>query len=295
MFLQKDDTVALVSPAGAIPDNTPIIAAQKILKKWHFNSCTGRHALAKHGHFAGTDQERLTDLQTAMDNENIKAIWALRGGYGSVRIVDQLDFSALKKNPKLLIGFSDITILHNKWHNEGLISLHGLMPVQFKNKVDKDVITQFKKALKGMPFSYTFSKSKYNKNPHATEGIVIGGNLANLYNVLGTHLDIDTNDKILFIEDVGEQLYSIDRMMIAMQKAGKLAKLKSLIVGNFTDIPDNTPYFGKTYQEIILEHTALYNYPVIFNVPIGHITNNYPLLLGKKLQITTENDISFAQ
>ena len=289
MNLQQNDLVALVSPAGYLSDKLVVDQAIGLLNKWGLRSYVAANALKQFGHFAGTDHERLSDLQAAMDNPEVKMIWALRGGYGSIRIVDQLDFTRFKKQPKLLAGFSDITILHRKFQQEGFESLHALMPVQLKNKISEDVIIQTKKALFDNQVAYRFETNNFTSDFFEITGQVIGGNLANLYSLLGTNLDFDTRNKILFIEDIGEQLYQIDRMMIALKKAGKLKHLKALVVGQFTDIPDNEPPFGKTLEEIILEHTPSH-IPVIFNAPIGHITDNYPLFLGKKLSITKHND-----
>jgi muramoyltetrapeptide carboxypeptidase len=217
-------------------------------------------------------------------------IWALRGGYGSIRIVEQLDFTNFDKSPKLLVGFSDITILHLKWQQKGYRSLHGLMPVQFKDKIPKNVIRQFKNALFGKNISFRFDFNEHTTDFTSVSGILTGGNLANLYSVLGTDLDFSTTGKILFIEDVGEQLYAIDRMIIALKNAGKFDEINALLVGQFTKIPKNQPGFGKTYQEIILEHTKSFDFPVIFDAPVGHITGNYPLLLGHKAEIIRQND-----
>ncbi len=290
MFLQENDWVALVSPAGFLPDDTVVKHAVKLLKKWHLRAYVAPHALERYGHFAGTDTQRLSDLQEVFDNPEIKMIWALRGGYGSIRIVDKLDFTHFNKQPKLLVGFSDITILHNKIQLQNHYGLHAFMPVQLKDKISKEVVKQTKRAIRGNEILYRFKKSAYNTDFKQVEGVVTGGNLANLYSVLGTNLDIDTQQKILFIEDVGEQLYQIDRMMIALKKAGKFNKLKALLVGQFTDIPDNKPSFAKSYQQIILEHTRKFDFPVIFDAPIGHITNNYPLMLGHQLLLKDENN-----
>ena len=289
MNLQRNDLIALVSPAGYLADKQVIDEAINLLNKWGLRSYVGPNALKQYGHFSGTDQERLSDLQAAMDHPEVKMIWALRGGYGSIRIVDQLDFTQFRKHPKLLVGFSDITILHQKLQEQGFESLHALMPVQLKDKISKDVIRQTKMALFDNHVSYQFKINPFTTDFKQVSGQVIGGNLANLYSLLGTNLDFDTNDKILFIEDVGEQLYQIDRMMIALKKAGKLKPLKALLVGQFTDIPDNNPAFGKSVEEIILEHTDS-SIPIVFNAPIGHITDNYPLILGKNISITKQND-----
>ena len=294
--MSESNLVALVSPAGYLSDKKTIEQAKALLESWGLSYYVGKHALSQHGHFAGTDKQRLSDMQTALDNPEVAIIWALRGGYGAIRIAEQLDFTIFNKHPKLLVGFSDITIFHALWHNLGYKSLHALMPVQLKQNIKQDVLLQTHKAMTNQGFEYAFPYSKYNQNLSDFSGIVVGGNLANLYSLLGTDLDIDTAGKILFIEDVGEQLYNIDRMMIAMKKAGKLKDLKALLVGQFTDIPDNEPSFGYTYQEIIKEHTADYDFPVIFDVPIGHVADNYPLMFGAKLQVKIEkNQIIFQQ
>jgi len=282
MHLQKDDLVALVSPAGALPDTKVVELAQDLLQSWGLKSYTAKHALHRSGVFAGTDTERLTDLQNALDNPQVKMIWALRGGYGCIRIEDQLNFEKFKKHPKLIAGFSDITVLHVKLQQMGYESLHSFMPVQLLKDMPSDVLLQTKHAFLGNPVQYRFKKHSLTSKFESISGVPIGGNLAILYSLLGTHLDFDTNEKILFIEDVGEQLYQIDRMMIALKKSGKLQNLKALLVGKFTDIPENNMPFGKTYQEIILEHAASH-YPVIFEAPIGHVQENYPLILGRKV------------
>ena len=291
MHLKENDLVALISPAGYLSEVSVVGQAQKLLDKWGLQSYVGTFALQQNGHFAGTDSERLMDLQSAMDHPDVKMIWALRGGYGSIRIVDQLDFTKFKQAPKLLMGFSDITILHQKILQEGFESLHGFMPIQLKSKISREVIKQTKNALFGRAINYQFKTGPLTSDFSSVQAVVLGGNLANLYSLLGTDLDLDTRDKILFIEDVGEQLYQIDRMMIALNKAGKLAGLKALLVGQFTSIPTNTPSFGQSYEEIVLEQTKSYNFPVIFDAPIGHITNNYPLMLGRKVRLQKEHNI----
>ena len=237
MNLQQNDLVALVSPAGYLSNKQVVDEAINLLNKWGLRSYVGHNALKQYGHFAGPDKERLSDLQAAMDNPEVKMIWALRGGYGSIRIVDQLDFNQFKKYPKLLVGFSDITILHQKLQVQSFESLHALMPVQLKDKISKDVIKQTKMALFNNQIDYKFkTNNTFTTDFKQISGPVIGGNLANLYSLLGTNLDFDTRDKILFIEDVSEQLYQIDRMMIALKNAGKLKSLKALLVGQFTDL-----------------------------------------------------------
>ncbi len=288
MHLQQNDLVALVSPAGQLSDPQIIVSAQKLLKKWGLRSYVGRYALNRNGHFAGNDQQRLEDFQAALDHPEVKLIWALRGGYGSIRIVDELDFTKFKKQPKLVAGFSDITIIHQKIQKLGFESLHAFMPVQLKNKIPQMVVKQTKNALFGRPVSYSFNKHPQNTSFNVVKGTVTGGNLATLYSLLGTGLAPDTHHKILFIEDVSEPLYAIDRMMIALKKAGKLQDLKALLVGQFTQIPPNTPGFGQSLYEIILTHTQG-KYPIIFDAPIGHVTQNYPLIFGRELILTQDN------
>ncbi len=290
MELKKGDLVALIAPAGQLSDKSVVFDAQNLLEQWGLKAIIGKNALQKQGYFAGTDEQRLYDLQMALDTPEIKMIWALRGGYGTNRIIDKLDFSEFKKHPKIVAGYSDITVLHSKLNQINIPSYHIFMPVNIKENIDKNVIELTRKAIFGENFSYHFQASNYNKNIKKIIGIPVGGNLAILYSMLGTDLDIDTNNKILFIEDVGEQLYQIDRMIISLKKAGKLDNLKALMVGQFTQIPENEPYFGKNYQEIILEHTKSFDYPIIFDVPTGHITNNYPIIFGKEILIQKDKD-----
>ncbi len=288
MYLKPDDLVALVSPAGQLPDSIIVKEGQKLLTKWKVKSYIGANALNKNGHFAGTDEERLADFQEALDHPKVKLIWALRGGYGSIRIIDKLDFTAFKKHPKLIVGFSDITVIHQKIQQLNYESLHAIMPVQLKNKIPKDVIQQTKNAFFGRSIRYKFEKQEQNSSFKKVNGIVTGGNLSILYSLLGTDLSPDTDHKILFIEDVGEPLYAIDRMMIALKKAGKLKKLKALLIGQFTEINENKPKFGKTLYDIIIEHSNG-NYPIVFDAPIGHVTKNFPLMLGRELTIHQNN------
>jgi muramoyltetrapeptide carboxypeptidase len=297
MKLQEGDQVFLVAPGSYIKDSSVINEAEKLLRNWNLKIKKGKYIYHKNGHFAGSDKERLEDLQEALNDQQTKLIWAIRGGYGTNRILDQLDFSLFKKNPKILAGFSDITLLHNKIQNLGYPSWHTFMPVNLTENIDPKVINQTYNSFFGKKVSYSFPISSYNTPfNNEIEGIVTGGNLAILYSTLGTPWEVETNDKILMIEDVGEPLYQIDRMMISLKKAEKLAPLKALLVGGFTSIPENDPPFGRNYQEIILEHASEYDFPIIFNFPVGHIKNNYPVILGKKAIVKPGTEkISFIQ
>ena len=297
MKLKKGDQVYLVAPGGLINNPNIVDKAEELLDHWGLKVKKGKHILKHKGHFAGSDQERAEDLQNALDDRNTKLIWALRGGYGTNRILDRVDFTGFKKNPKMIAGFSDITLLHNKIQNLGFPSWHTFMPVNLSSAIEPNVIEQTKNAFFGKKLEYKFPSSSYNKNPkEEIIAPITGGNLAILYSTLGTPWEVDTKDKILMIEDIGEALYQIDRMMISMEKAGKLSQLKALLVGQFTDIPQNTPSFDQNYQEIILEHTKNYDYPVYFDFPAGHIQNNFPVILGQRASIKNKNNkFTFSQ
>jgi len=297
MKLKKGDQVFLVAPGGLINNSSIVDQAENLLKKWGLKIKKGNHILKHKGHFAGSDEERAEDLQNALDDPNTKLIWALRGGYGTNRILDRLDFSVFLQNPKMIAGFSDITLLHNNIQKIGFPSWHTFMPINLSSEIDEKVIEQTKNAFFGKKIEYDFPYSSYNKNvKKEVSAPITGGNLAILYSTLGTPWELDTKNKILLIEDIGEALYQIDRMMISMKKAGKLKSLKALVVGQFTDIPQNSPSFDQNYQEIILEHTKAYDYPVYFNFPVGHIQNNYPVILGQKTNIKNKNNkFTFSQ
>ncbi len=296
MKLHKDDKVALISPAGFLLDDTAVSDAVQLLKNWGLKPIIGKNAMNRNGYFAGTDKERLSDLQQALDNPEIRMIWALRGGYGTNRIIEKLDFSKYIQNPKIIAGYSDITVLHTKLTILKIPSFHIFMPVNIKENINEEILELTRRSIFGEQVNYQFKNSEYNRNFKNVEAEVVGGNLAILYSLLGTNIDINTDDKILFIEDVGEKLYQIDRMIISLKQSGKLSNLKGLLVGQFTNIPKNEPKFGKSFQKIILEHTKQYNYPIIFDVPIGHITQNYPLIFGQKLSVEKkDNIISFHQ
>ena len=221
-----------------------------------------------------------------IDNPDIKAIICARGGYGTVRILDLIDFSDLKANPKWIAGYSDVTALHSTLHNLNITSLHSTMPVNFSDNT-KTSLESLKQTLFGNLISYNFPRHKLNRIGH-TKGKVVGGNLSIIYSLLGSNTDINTDGKILFLEDLDEYLYHVDRMMMNLKRNGKLSKLAGLIVGGMSNMNDNTIPFGKSAIEIIAESVSEYDYPVAFNFPAGHIDNNNTIILGQNANLTID-------
>jgi muramoyltetrapeptide carboxypeptidase len=235
--LKKGDTVMLLTPASYLKDSLSSIAtAIDSLKSWGLHYKLGKHIFDRQGHFAGADTDRASDFQKAIDNPNIKAIWCTRGGYGSVRMIDAVDFNKLQQNPKWIIGYSDVTAIHNEIHNVGVQSIHGVMPVNFKIPSDKKIkaIKTFKKVLFGAALNYEIEGNEYNKTGTA-EGVLVRGNLTLLHTMLGSTSTIDMRNKILFIEDVGEKKYRVDRMLMSLKRAGYFKKCNGVIVGSFTE------------------------------------------------------------
>jgi len=241
--------------------------------------------------YGGTDSQRAQDFQAALDDEAVKAIWFARGGYGSVRILEKINWDKFIRQPKWLIGFSDITIWHNQVNQfYGIQTLHAIMPLTFP-KASGMARTILAQHLAGNFPEITWTINSCNKRNQTIEGEIIGGNLSILYSLLGTKSGFNTNGKILFIEDIDEYRYHLDRMMMSLKLAGKLSGLKGLLVGGFTDIKDNEIPFGKSYEEIILEHTHEYNYPVFFDFPAGHIEDNRPIVFNAKVRIEVGKDM----
>jgi muramoyltetrapeptide carboxypeptidase len=254
-----------------------------LLKNWGLNVVVGKTiGLEKH-QFAGSDEERTTDFQKMLDNSKIKAIWCARGGYGTVRIIDQLDFTEFKKQPKWIIGYSDVTVLQSQLHNLGFETLHATMPINVSTNT-KEAFSSLKKSLFGEQLSYEIPSSEENKLGKA-KGELVGGNLSILYSLLGSNSSVKTDGKILFIEDLDEYLYHIDRMLMNLKRNGYFDNLKGLIVGGMTKMHDNTIPFGKTAKEIILDAVSEYNFPVVFDFPAGHLDDNRALILGRKVDL----------
>jgi len=282
-FLQLGDTVAIVSTARKnIEDNLkPTIA---MLEGWGLKVKLGKTIGLDYYQLAGTDDQRAEDFQEQMDNPNIKAIWCVRGGYGTVRIIDKLDFTKFKQNPKWIIGFSDVTVLHSHLNRMGFQSIHGIMPVSVARATD-EAKNSLCTALFGDKLEYELDCDALNHVGKA-KGELVGGNLSILYSLLGSESAIDCEDKILFIEDLDEYMYHIDRMMMNLKRNGCLSSLKGIIVGGMTDMKDNEIPWGKNALEIIEETIKGLNIPVIYNFPAGHIRDNRALIFGK--QITME-------
>ncbi len=288
-FLKKGDTIIILAPAGKVSSKEAVEPGIKLAEKWGLHVVFGEHLYAKNNTFAGTDKERLSDLQKALDNPTIKAIWSARGGYGYVRIIDDLDFTKFKKNPKWIIGYSDVTVIHNKLQTLGYQSIHGQMPLtlNLKDTIQKKSISTLKKALFGEKLNYNLPTSEKNKKGKS-KGELVGGNLSILYSMLGSNTSLNTDGKILFIEDVGEALYHIDRMMISLKRADYFKNCKGLIVGNFRLKKNEGNKFGKTLKDIVLEAVEGTDFPVIFDFPAGHVDDNRTLILGSetKLKVT---------
>lgn len=282
-YLSKGSIIAIVSPAGYInPDF--VASAEAYLKSAGYEVEIGQHCLGRHNQMASTDDQRLADLQQAIDNPKVDAILCSRGGYGVNHIIDKIDLSQFEKNPKWIMGFSDITNLHILANKHGVRSLHCQMAKAIHNNPDADCIKNIFQILEGEKVSYTFAPNELNRKGIA-EGELIGGNLSIIYSLQGTDFAIDCDDKILFIEDLNEYLYHLDRMMLNLKMSGKLAKLRGLVVGTFSDMKDNASPFGKTAYEIVKAHTDEYSYPVGFGIPVGHIDDNQPLVEGGQYRI----------
>jgi muramoyltetrapeptide carboxypeptidase len=286
-YLKKGDKIAIVCPAKKLPKS--IDAGIAILKDWGLEVIVGKTVSGSYHQFSGTDTERTADLQQYLDDPSIKAIIAARGGYGTIRIIDQLDFTAFNENPKWLIGFSDITILlSHALAKLNVQSIHGQMPYTFEESTS-EALESLRKSLFGEELSYSY-ESNFPCRVGQTEGVLIGGNLSLLIAVEGSESEMDYTNKILFLEDVGEHEYSIDKMMRLLKRAGKLAKLKGLIIGAFNEIGEETIPFGQTPEEIIWELVKDYNYPVCFNFPTGHINDNRAMVLGKNVSLNVNNN-----
>lgn len=293
-YLKAGDTVAIVAPSGILNGRKDEVQqAVKLLESWGLHAVVGKHVFSRANHFAGTDDERCEDLQNAMDDPKISAIWCARGGYGTVRILDKLNYTEFKKNPKWIIGYSDITALHNQVHNEGFQSLHALMCVSLTKNLDgiKETVATFKSAIFGTPEDYTLKGSEYNRVGE-TSGALVGGNLTILHTMLGSKESIDTSGKILFIEEIGEYKYHIDRMLQSLKRAGYFENLNGLIVGDMSKMRKNTTVWGTSVEQLILDALSEYDFPIAFNVPAGHEDDNRALILGREVDLVVAKDES---
>ena len=293
-FLKKGDTVAIIGTARKI-SREEIQPAIELLEKSGLSVLLGQYLFESDHQYCGTTKQRTDDLQWALNNKSIKAVIIARGGYGTVKAIEHIDFKEFKHHPKWVVGYSDVTVLHNAIHNLGIASMHATMPINFLK--NEEATKSMLDKLFGKLDQITAEPTSLNKSGKVKAQIV-GGNLSLIYSLNGTILDIDTTDKILFIEDLDEYLYHIDRMMMQLKLSGKLKNLEALIVGGMTDMKDNTIPFGKTAEEIILDAVKEYDYPVCFNFPAGHIDRNLALPFGMEGFLTVKNDdvhLSFIQ
>lgn len=285
-YLKKGDTIAITCPAGFMALEKVGICVKK-LKEEGYKIIIGKTVGSKSkNYFSGTDTERLKEMQSFLDDKNVKAILCGRGGYGTGRIIDKLNFTKFVQNPKWIIGFSDITLLHSHiFTNYKIATLHAPMAAAFANANHNPAnILSLLSALKGQKNNYHIKPNKLNKIGEAM-GKLVGGNIALLANAIGTPSDINTKNCILFIEDIGEQLYAIDRMLYQLKRSGKLTNLAALVVGDFTDMQDTDRPFGKTIYEIVNDIVSEYNYPVCYNFPVGHGNENVALKVGIKYKL----------
>jgi len=289
-FLKKGDTIAITCPAGYM-EAANIKTCVKTLQGWGFQVLIGKTVGSDStNYFSGTDEERRDELQAMLDEPSVKAILCGRGGYGVTRIIEQLNFTAFKKNPKWIIGFSDITVLHSYLFSKCKVaSLHAPMANAFnKGGANGTYVQSLYKAITGKKNQYVCKPYAKNKLGKAT-GALVGGNLALLAHLAGSSLLYKTKGAILFIEDVGEYLYNIDRMIIQLKRAGVLKQLSGLIIGGFTDTKDTVRPFGKKVEQIIAEHIVEYDYPVCFHFPVSHAKANVALKVGLPVSLRVTN------
>ncbi|MGO3184292.1 MAG: S66 peptidase family protein [Aequorivita sp.] len=303
--LQNGDTVAIVSTARKVSIEE-LKPALQLLESWGLKAILGKTVGAEENQFAGHDGFRALDFQTMLDNPDIKAIWCARGGYGTVRMIDKLDFSTFKKHPKWIVGYSDVTVLHSHIHNLGVETVHAQMCLEIEKK-SEETRESLRKVLFGEEYSISFETDTYKEAFSNTlrqaqhnalqefnrvglgKGELVGGNLSVLYSLCGSNSAINTDGKILFIEDLDEYLYHIDRMMMNLKRNGRLENLAGLIVGGMTKMNDNTIPFGKTAKEIIWKMVKDYNYPVCFDFPTGHIEDNRALIMGREVELNIQS------
>ena len=278
--LKKGDKVVIISTARKISEKE-IEPAVKVLESWGLVVVCGANLFNEAAQFSGSTIQRRLDLQNALDDKSVKAIICARGGYGTVKIIDELDFSKFIIQPKWIVGYSDVTVLHNHINqNFNIQTLHATMPINFTTNTNES-LESLKMAFFGEKVTYNFEQHKLNRKGEG-KGEIVGGNLSIVYSLTGTESQIDTTGKILFLEDLDEYLYHVDRMLMNLDRAGILAGLSGLVVGGMSDMNDNAIPFGKTAKEIILEAVADYDYPVCFDFPAGHIADNRTIMMGSE-------------
>lgn len=285
-YLKKGDTVAIIATARKV-SKEEIQPAVAFFESYGLCVVLGKNLFESSNQYAGTDAQRIEDLQWALNDKTIKAIIIARGGYGSVRTIEQIDFTEFKKHPKWMVGYSDVTVLHNAIHKIGVATLHATMPLNFTK--NEEATKSMVDALFGKLIQIE-TEENYSNISGTAKGQLVGGNLSLIYSLSGTPFDIDTSNKILFIEDLDEYLYHIDRMMMQLKLSGKLKGLKGLIVGGMTDMKDNAIPFGKFPEDIILDAVKEYNYPVCFDFPAGHIDRNLAMYFGREVELTVSDN-----
>jgi len=290
--IKPGSKIRIVSPAGKI-DEKFVLPAIKWFEEQGYRVETGKHVFAQHYQFAGTDEQRLEDLQLALDDPDCDVILCSRGGYGTVRIIDKLKLDNFLKNPKWLVGFSDITILHACLNGHGIPTIHGTMPRYFFDELGapNENLQTLMHMLRGEDMQYSEGSHEFNRAGIANAEM-IGGNLSIVSSLQGTKFDIDTDGKILFLEDIDEFLYHTDRMIHQLKLSGKLDKLAGLILGDFTDMKDNESPFGKSVHEIIEEAVKDFDYPVCYGFPAGHDKRNLALMFGRKWEMKVSEEVT---
>jgi muramoyltetrapeptide carboxypeptidase len=285
--LKKGDLIYITAPAKAI-DEGPVFYTRDFFIKHGFRVEISKHCFGQFNYFSGTDEERMEDLQYGIDHPEVKAILCARGGYGCVRILDGIRWANMLREPKWLIGFSDITVFHHRLYNLGVQAIHGTMSLNFE-KNSPETFETLLSAITGTPYQI---QSPYNSNNKVgtASGKLIGGNLSIVYSLIGTDDAYNFEDAILFLEDLAEHYYHLDRMFFALKKCGALDKIKGLIIGGMTDLEDTTIPFGMSVEEIVLQHFKFKKIPICFDLPAGHIDDNRALIFGKDVQITVDEN-----
>ena len=283
-YLKKGDRIRIVAPAGKV-SKEKVLPGIELLQDVGYEVIIGRHVFDRHFQYAGIDQQRVTDFQEAINDPKARAIICARGGYGSVRIIEKIDFSPLLKNPKWLVGFSDITVFHAVLNKLGLASIHGAMPAFFlENKKPTKSFHSLMEVLISGNSEITINSHSLNRKGSCS-GELVGGNLSLLYSLQGTQWQMETKGKVLLIEDLSEYLYHLDRMMQNFKLSGQLNELEGLVVGGFTEMQDNESPFGNSAYEIIREAVEGCHFPVCFDFPSGHIPKNLSLVIGANYQL----------
>ncbi len=291
-FLKKGDTVGIIATARKI-ELSSLQPAISLLESWGLNVKIGKTIGKSENQLAGADWQRATDLQEMLDDPSVKAVWAAKGGYGTVRIIDRVNFTNFKKKPKWIIGFSDVTVLHSHLNNMNVETIHGMMALSSATATPA-AKESLRRALFGEKLDYKMAPHPFNK-PGTASGELVGGNLSVLYSILGSKSEIDYKDKILFIEDLDEYLYHIDRMMMNLKRNGYFDGLKAVVIGGMTSMNDNEIPWGKDALEIIQDVLKDYDFPIIYNFPAGHLKDNRAMIFGKTVTIEVNEKGSTVQ